>query len=318
MSIAPTGTISMIAGCSFGIEPLFALSYKKQNMSAALAGEEFEFINEELRKRFLNASKGNAMVVDQYPPEDMLRHLGKDAAKVFVTANQIEPLWHVLHQGRFQEYVDAGVSKTINLPNSATKENVSEIYKRAHLEGCKGITVYREGSRQKEVIVSTTNTVLPDVTGQATLQVTKKQRPQEMSGITHKVATAHGSLYVTMNSDSSDNLFEVFGVLGKGGRCNSAIVEAIARLISLSLRSGISPKVIVGQLKDISCCPAWNKGTLIQSVPDAIAHAMSLHCGLETNKGGENMSICPDCDNVSLVYNGGGCASCTFCGYSKC
>ena len=127
-----------------------------------------------------------------------------------------------------------------------------------------------------------------------------------------------GSLYVTMNSDADGNLFEVFGVLGKGGRCNSAIVEAIARLISLALRSNISPEVIVSQLKDISCCPVWNKGTLIQSVPDAIAHAMESHFKLEITKEGEEMTICPDCDNKTLVRNGGNCASCVKCGYSKC
>ena len=185
MSIAPTGTISMIADCSFGIEPLFALSYKKHNMSAALADEEFEFVNDELVERFLNCCVGNSMVVDQYPPEDMLRHLGEDAAKIFVTANQIEPFWHVLHQGRFQAYVDAGVSKTINLPNTATQAEVADIYKRAYYEGCKGITVYREGSRKKEVIVRTDKTENKEVQQ-------KKQRPQEMTGITQKVNTAHG------------------------------------------------------------------------------------------------------------------------------
>ena len=114
-----------------------------------------------------------------------------------------------------------------------------------------------------------------------------------MNGITHKVSTAHGSLYVTLNSDSDGNLFEVFGVLGKGGRCNSAIVESIARLVSLALRSGVPAETIIGQLRDISCCPVWHQGTLIQSVPDAIAYVMSLHCGLPEKSEGEHMALCP-------------------------
>ena len=186
--------------------------------------------------------------------------------------HEINPEWHVRMQAAAQEHTDNAVSKTINFPNSATEEQIAYAYNLAHDLKCKGITVYRDGSKDTQVL--THGTTQTDGPAQV---ITPRERPQTVSGTTERVRTGHGNMYVTINFDEDDVPFEVFGNLGKAGGCDSAQLEAITRLISMALRSGIDADTILDQMKGITCCPVWDNGTLIRSSPDAVAHALAKH-----------------------------------------
>ena len=194
-------------------------------------------------------------------------------------------------QAVFQESVDAGISKTINFPNSATREDVETAYRLAWKLGCKGITVYRAGSREVEVLTSGVAGAATPSTAVAVAMVGEQTRgvlpapvarPAQVQGITDRVRTGHGNMYVTVNSKDG-HPFEVFSNLGKAGGCDSAQLEAISRLASLALRSGIEKEQIVEQLRGITCCPAWDDGILVRSAPDAVALALSRHTAPPNN-----------------------------------
>ncbi|MBM3948138.1 MAG: vitamin B12-dependent ribonucleotide reductase [SAR202 cluster bacterium] len=298
LTVAPTGTISMIAGCSSGCEPAFALSYHKHNI---LGGESLIYVD----KTFEKAARDGG-----FYSEALMRYLADGgsiqdrpdvpawAKRVFVTASDISPEWHVRMQAAFQESVDSGISKTINFPNSATAEDVRTAYMLAWELGCKGITVYRAGSREKEVLTAGTKgkpkaeapfAAHPEVVEEpsskgrepvaagARHNLLPRQRPGIVSGITERVRTGHGNMYVTINFDEAGHPFEVFSTLGKAGGCDSAQLEAISRLISLALRSGVDAAQIVEQLRGITCDPVWEAGTLVRSAPDAVALIISRH-----------------------------------------
>jgi ribonucleoside-diphosphate reductase alpha chain len=289
LTVAPTGTISMIAGCSSGCEPAFALSYHKHNI---LGGESLIYVD----KTFEKAARDGG-----FYSEELMRYLADGgsiqdrpdvpswAKRVFVTAADISPEWHVRMQAAFQESVDSGISKTINFPNSATVEDVRTAYVLAWELGCKGITVYRAGSREKEVLTAGTEgkpktetkaeaPARPEpVAPGARHNLVPRQRPGIVSGITERVRTGHGNMYVTINFDDSGHPFEVFSTLGKAGGCDSAQLEAISRLISLALRSGVDAAQVVEQLRGITCDPVWEAGTLVRSTPDAVALILSRH-----------------------------------------
>ena len=349
VTIAPTGTISIISGASSGIEPLFALSYVRNVMDntrlvegnpyfEAVARQE-GFYSQELMEQL--AQKGSLDLIDGDlgVPEWV-----KD---VFRTSHDITPEWHVRMQAAFQKYTDNSVSKTINFPNSAEVEDVAEAYRLAYETGCKGITVYRDGSKEGQVL-STGETGSQDAEAGEGSEISPtvrvmKDRPRQIQGITERVHTGHGNMYVTINFQEEGKPFEVFSTLGKAGGCDSAQLEAISRLASLALRSGVGVDDVVEQLKGITCCPFWDEGTLVRSGPDAVALALQRY--MEGNAGetepAESKAVqmqfvtepmyhngngnggaaptarkCPDC-NTPVIYQEG-CLMCISCGWNKC
>jgi len=319
-TIAPTGTLSIIAGCSSGIEPLFALSYKRH----ILDGDEFIEVN----PHFEAAARDGGFYSDE-----LMRRLADgealhdiegvpaDVAGVFVTAHEVTPEWHVRMQAAFQRHTHNAVSKTVNFPREATLEDVARVYTLAYEEGVKGITIYRDGSRGGQVL--TTGKTDKDEPAAAPVLMPRK-RAKTTSGVTEKVTTGCGNLYVTINSDE-EGICEVFSSLGKTGGCASAQLEAICRLISLALRSRVDVASIVRQLRGIRCPSiAWEEGKSILSCADAIASVLEKHTtgydgkprledyGLIKNLAGQ----CVDCGNL-LVYQEG-CFVCPSCGYTKC
>jgi ribonucleoside-diphosphate reductase alpha chain len=327
-TIAPTGTLSIIANCSSGIEPLFALSYIRNILDGDALVEVNPYFDEIARKEAFYseklmkdlASKGSLHGIDGIPPA---------IAKVFVTAHDISPESHVKMQGAFQKYTDNAVSKTINFPQSATKDNISQAYLMAYSEGCKGITIYRDKSKDKQVL---------NVSGKhkdEAITREPRKRARVTNGVTERVATGCGNIYVTINSDEH-GICEVFSSLGKAGGCASAQLESTCRLISLALRSGIDASAVVKHIRGIRCPSiAWEQGHSILSCPDAIASVLGNRItGLDgdktaidsipkkitnavdptptVNMGGQ----CPDCGGL-LVYQEG-CQICHSCGYTKC
>lgn len=333
-TIAPTGTLSIIAGCSSGIEPLFALSY----MRTILEGEQLVEVNpyfEDIARR------------EGFYTEDLMRELSTRGSvrgmegvpdwvqRVFVTAHDITPEWHVRMQAAFQKSTNNAVSKTVNFPHHATREDVAEVYSLAYQQGCKGITIYRDRSKESQVLsISRENEKGVEVEAEA---LAPRRRSRTTTGFTERVSTGCGHIYVTVNKDDQ-GICEVFSSLGKAGGCASAQLEAISRLISLSLRSGIEASSIVKHLRGIRCPSiAWEGGHAVLSCPDAIGGVLEKEiqgggprAKLEGKSEGSvtknsvakdsivlgNLGQCPECGN-SLVYQEG-CFICLSCGYTKC
>ena len=286
--IAPTGSISLLAGCSSGIEPHFARSYTRRivERDGDVTVNVEAPVLEEVRRRY------PCTPVDSLVP----------------TALEIPPVWHVRHQAAWQTGVHLAVSKTVNLPASATVEQVREIYRMAYDLGCKGITVYRDGSKDSQVLTSKSADKPPVL---ATPR--KAGRPDELTGRTRKVPTVFGNLYLTVN-EMDGSPFEVFATLGKGGKEVSAATEAMGRLISLGLRHGVPMEEIVRQLKGIAGeQPVFDEEGTIKSLPDAIGRALERMGGKPVTVNGA--SLCPDCGSVLLHEEG--CQKCV-CGFSKC
>ena len=281
-TIAPTGTISIIAGASSGIEPLFAVSYFRTVMDNDKLVEvnplfeerakEAGIYNEDLLKEI--AEKGHIYGIDIIP---------SDIQKVFVTAHEISPIWHIRIQGAFQKHVDNAVSKTINFSHEATISDVEKAYRLAYKLGCKGITIYRDGSRSGQVLnvgnPKESGDTDADKSGGASTgdNITPRQRPEITSGMTEKVKIGCGNLYVTVNYDE-DGICEVFTNLGRAGGCPSQS-EATSRLASIALRAGVSVDSIVEQLKGIRCHSTLRKRVndkeiKVLSCPDAIGRAL--------------------------------------------
>ncbi|RKZ27930.1 ribonucleotide-diphosphate reductase subunit alpha [bacterium] len=352
-TIAPTGTISIISGCSGGIEPVFALAYERNVMSGTrmleinpvfeAALKKAGIYSEDLMRRIIE--EGSIAKIEEIP---------KDIRRVFVTSHDITPEWHIKLQGAFQKYTDNAVSKTVNFPNEATEEDVREVYMLAYHEGCKGVTIYRDGSRNEQVmsIKKEDKTEIKAEKIAKPEHLTKRPRPVVTRGATYKVAAGCGNLYITINEDD-DGPFELFTHLGKSGGCAQSWSEAISRLASLGLRSGIAPEEIVDQLKGIACpSPVWDRGEMIKSCADGISKALNwyveaskktensdtteesemasvvLNAHIERSakfelaepsnsiQNGETGTICPDC-GARLFYEEG-CQKCHSCGFSKC
>ncbi len=318
-TIAPTGTISIIAGCSSGIEPLFAISYVRTVMDKTRMIEVnpiFErvarargFYSRELMEKI---AKTNSIAEYNEIPEDVRR--------VFVTTHDVSPEWHVKMQAAFQKHTDNAVSKTINLPHDATLKDVEEAYLLAYKSGCKGITIYRDGSRAEQVL-STGTTREPDAESIEIEKITRdvKDRPQVLKGVTEKIKTGYGNLYVTINT-LDGKPFEVFAQIGKSGYSTMADTEAICRLVSLAFRSGVPVEKVIKQLKGIGgSSPIFGNGGLISSIPDAIAHVLfnQFGNGRKIHKEADlSEEFCPDCGG-RIEYESG-CVVCRGCGYSKC
>ncbi len=351
-TIAPTGTISIIAGTSSGIEPLFALSYVRNVMDNTRLVEVNPYFEAVARREGFYSEA----LMEQLAETGSLETLDvPDWVKgVFRTSHDISPEWHVRMQAAFQKYTDNSVSKTINFPHNATTDDVANAYTMAYDLGCKGITVYRDGSKYRQVLStgatgkqdeSDSGAALAELLGtcQSCYQ-TPRRRSQNNTGATERVRTGHGNMYVTINFDEEGTPFEVFGNLGKAGGCDSAQLEAISRLVSLALRSGLDPKIVIEQLRGITCCPAWDEGTLVRSGPDAVALAMERHMveapalPIQSGENGVQIKLlaeggngngngskgngyfqarkCPEC-NTPVIYQEG-CLMCVSCGWNKC
>ncbi len=341
-TIAPTGSISIIAGCSSGIEPLFALVYTRHVLDNATLPEvnplfervahERGFYSPELIDTI--AQRGSVRGLDAVP---------EDVQRIFPTAHDIAPEWHVRVQAAFQRYTDNAVSKTINFPHEATVEDVRKAYLLAYELGCKGITVYRDGSRTTQVLRKGRSDK-PAQAGQPAepqeaapaITRTPRMRPVVTRGITEKVSLGcNRTLYITINEDEK-GLCEVFLQMGKSGGCTASQSEAIGRLISLSLRSGIEPRAIIKQLKGIRCpFPVWHNGNVAFSCSDAIGRALERYLGIqspqaetphETHQGTHERPAdkfpldfspeCPECGGILEFVEG--CMTCRMCGYSQC
>jgi len=349
-TIAPTGTISIIGGpCSSGIEPIFAICYYRNVMDNTKLVEtdsvfeqiakERGFYSKELMEKI--AEEGSIHGIEEIP---------QDVKDIFVTSHDISPEWHIKMQAAFQEFTDNAVSKTINFSNEATKKDVREAYQLAFKLKCKGITVYRDGSRDEQVL-NVSKKEAAAVAEDAAIEAKKiseliepKPRPEVIIGHTTKASTGCGNLYVTINYDEESNPFEAFTQMGKAGGCAASQLEAIGRLVSLAMRSGIDTKVIHEQLRGIRCpVPSWNKGVRILSCADAISQVIEKrmkknppedtldqeqkvlvmqtkeHSATATKKSrsrGNMVGVCPDCGNP--LHHEEGCLKCYGCGYSKC
>lgn len=321
-TIAPTGTLSIIAGCSSGIEPLFALSFSRNVMD----GEKLVETNPYFEKA-LKAADGYSPKLMEKVAEvggiagPSFDFLPKEMRRVFVTAMDIEPIWHLRMQAAFQLYTDNAVSKTVNLHNDATIDDIRQIYWMAYELGCKGVTVYRDGCKSVQVLYTGDggSKEVAEEPAKASELRAVRQRPDIVYGVTQKVNTGHGKMYVTIN-EVDGKPFELFATLGKSGRSTTAKAEAIGRLVSLALRSGIPVKEIVGQIKGIGGeAPVFQQGKhgQIASIPDAIAWVLEQRYLQSHTPLAENMKVyCPDCDSP-LVFREG-CHSCPNCGFSKC
>ena len=320
-TIAPTGTISIIANASSGIEPLFAVSYVRQVLDNDILVEvhplfekiakEEGFYSPELMK--LIAEHGSVQKFDQIPEK---------IRKVFVTAHDITPEDHIHMQSAFQRHTDNAVSKTVNFQHNASREDVSKVYRLAYREGCKGVTIYRDGSRDMQVLsVAKKEQSKPEavVPMEAHKAGRKRERPRALKGATYQMETGCGPLYITINEDNQ-GLFEVFTTMGKAGGCAASQCEAIGRLVSLAWRSGVQARQSVKQLIGITCHkPAGFGDNRITSCADAVAKAIQQHMSSKgeeiagfTNNGG----ACPECGGP--VEHEGGCCVCHACGYSEC
>ncbi len=363
LTVAPTGTISMIAGCSSGIEPIFSLAFRKHNILGGdttlnYADSNFERVVRErgsFSDDLLDDLAGGGSVQNRDDVSD-------DVKRLFHISSDISPRDHVLMQAAFQESVDAGISKTINFPNQATHQDVEDAYFTAWKTRCKGITVYRAGSRDKEVLTSgiveedSEDTELePASNGKGNVAyINRMDRPPVLESKTVQVKTGRGKIYVTLSFTSDGHPFEVFTNHGKAGGNDSAMVEALSRMISLALRSGVSPSAVVDQLINIVDNPVWDRGQQILSVPDAIAkvllaHAASPPQGVASinadpaqtallspprsselgmpqysnvdqqrlTSGQTLAEACPECGAPSMAYEEG-CMKCYTCGLSRC
>jgi len=346
-TVAPAGTISIIAGTSSGIEPIFALAFMRHVLEGkellevnpyfeALSKQE-GFYSEELMRKI--AHSGNIQNLKEVP---------ENIRKLFVTAHDITPEDHIRMQAAFQKYTDNAVSKTVNFPHEATVDDVAKVYKLAYELGCKGVTIYRDRSRTKQVLYK--GVVSPDKDRFKEEEEFRegerkpKARHDVIHGSTRKVHTGCGNLYVTVNEDGEGNLFEIFNQIGKAGGCAASQSEAIGRLVSLAFRSGIEPEDIVRQLKGISChTPVWYREGKILSCSDAVAKAIEWHLQEKERRPKTEVEIrisipkhppkeegsysqrslslifqrgaCPECGGPLIFEEG--CAKC-FCGYSDC
>ncbi len=337
-TIAPTGTISIIAGVSSGIEPLFAVSYIRTVMDNDKLVEAHPLFEQAAKERgFYSADlmqnialKGSVHGLKEVP---------KDVASLFVTSHEIAPEWHIRMQAAFQKHTDNAVSKTVNFSNSATEKDVENAYMLSYDTGCKGVTIYRDGSRDGQVLsTGQTGAKKEAATAVATdHKLSPKPRPSVVRGATQRLTTGCGKIYVTVNEDEKESPFEMFVQIGKAGGCAASQTESIGRLVSLALRSGIDANELVKQLIGVSChLPAWDNGGKVLSCADAIGKALSRYArkdfteqpkgksgngngngnGIEHFDASISVGACPDCGG-SLEY-AEGCMTCRGCGYSKC
>lgn len=322
-TIAPTGTISMIAGCSGGIEPLFAVAFMRRQADMEMPDVNPEFVrlakergfySEQLMKKV--AEHGSVRDIEEVPD---------DVRSTWVVSHDISSEWHVRMQAAFQKYTSMGISKTINLPNEATLKDVEDAYMMAFDTGCKGVAVYRDGSRDAQVLstgATSKSSAEPEVVRHVSLAEARNGRPKTLSGVTKKLTTGHGPLYVTMNDDEFGPR-ECFVVIGKPGGTAAAFSDALGRMISLAMTHGAKPEEVIHQLRGIQDGHPYGFGpNAVLSVPDGVAKAMGEHYLVENENAVREtyelpvVGACPDCG--SGLTRQEGCVTCHSCGYSKC
>jgi len=323
-TIAPTGTISIIANCSSGVEPLFAVSYIRQVLDNNKLIEVHPLFESIAKKRGFYSEKLMQEIAEKGTVQD-IEAVPADIRRIFVTSHDITPKDHVLMQAAFQKYTDNAVSKTVNFCSDATREDVATVYQLAYKEGCKGVTIYRDGSRDMQVLSvagkgDDERTVEINVPMESKKPTRKRERPRALTGSTYQMETGCGPLYITINEDEN-GLFELFTTMGKAGGCAASQCEAIGRLVSLSWRSGGQARQTVKQLIGITCHkPAGFGKNRITSCADAVAKAVELHMlnGEENTATPyiSNGGACPDCGGP--IEHEGGCCVCHACGYSEC
>ena len=304
------------------MEPLFAVSYIRQVMDddilvevnplfEALAKER-KFYSPELMQRI--AEHGTVRDVEEVPAE---------VRELFATAHDISPEVHVGMQAAFQKHTDNAVSKTVNFTNGATIDDVAKVYRLAYQLDCKGVTIYRDGSRDKQVLSAGKGkeaAAVPPPPAEERKPF-KRERPKVLKGWTYQMQTGCGPLYVTVNQDST-GLFELFTTMGKAGGCAASQSEAIGRMVSLAWRSGIQARQVIKQLQGISChSPAGFGENKILSCADAVAKAIQSHMTANGYEGVHEKTAlikgaCPECGGI--MEHEGGCAVCRICGYSEC
>ena len=380
-TVAPTGTISIIAGCSGGIEPLFAVAFMRNQ-----AGVMMPDVNEDFVARAKEDGWYSATLMERIAEEGHIHfdEVPVEVQDTFRTAHDITPEWHVRMQAAFQEHVDSAISKTTNFPFEATREDVRKIYEMAFALGCKGVTVYRDGSRPMQVLATGKTGQEDTAADSAEVEMLtgeladarekahrlegeleeikktlvehdrevsalrhKRERPSMLKGRTIKMVCPLGDLYVTVNEDDTGRPFEVFCTLGKAGGAAMADSEAIGRLVSLSLRSGIPIAAVRDQLRGISCDRAVGIGpSKVLSAPDAVAQALDLYIaekegvqvemkmdataparaeaaaamvarGQYVDETAAALGACPECGASHLAFEEG-CKKCYVCGFSEC
>mgnify|MGYP001169276664 FL=1 len=316
-TVAPTGSGAIVARVTSGVEPIFATSYKRKVKK-----------NDSLGKEFDTFTVYHPVVQEMFGTDENL-------PEYVVTAHNVDPYFRVKMQGIVQRYIDSSISSTVNLAEETTVDTVADIYMTAYKADLKGITVYREGSREGILITDEKSSENKEETSQNAEMKTARNRPSITEGKTRRMRTGDGTLYVTVNEDEN-GLCEVFTAIGKAGGTVAAQTEAISRLISLALRSGVDPNSIINQLKGISGPnPTWEDGQLILSTPDAIGRALETFVNGDSpsqekesqfeiaeenpthSKAGEYGQYCSKCDGSGIV-NEGGCLVCKDCGWSKC
>ncbi|MBO4312727.1 MAG: adenosylcobalamin-dependent ribonucleoside-diphosphate reductase, partial [Desulfovibrio sp.] len=324
-TIAPTGTLSIIAACSSGIEPLFALSFTRN----ILDGEHLVEVNPYFEAAMKEAGLDDPTIMEKVAELGSIGDmdfLPDDIRSTFVTAMDISPEWHLRMQAAFQRHTDNAVSKTVNLPNSATEGDIAAIYRMAYREGCKGVTVYRDGCKSVQVLATGEGQKKMDAgdsatdAGASTVNAAYRSRPDVLSGFTQKVQTGLGAMYLTVN-EVDGKPFEVFATIGKSGHSITAKAEAIGRLVSLALRSGVPVRDVVAQIKGIGGeHPVFRGKGLLLSIPDAIAWVLEKRYLTDEHvKSVNDIEVskkCPECGKPLLFQEG--CLNCPACGFSRC
>ncbi len=343
-TIAPTGTISIIAGASSGIEPLFAIAYQHIVKDKHL-DRKLTFLNPKFEEIAKDRGFWSEDLMNKVGEKGVIRDIGEipeDVRQLFGTAHEIDPIWHVKTQSAFQKYTENAVSKTINLRHDATIDDVKKAYLAAWEMGCKGITIFRDGSKDAQVLNLGTGNKEKEEDSKTEQKPVILERPVKVEGATYRIVTPLGSAFITVNQDPAGNPFEVFITIGKAGSEVAAMAEALGRMISTTLRFGNhKPPVdrareIVEQLRGIGGGHSVGFGpNKVRSLPDAVAKAISMHFGFssmnhdavaepqnlpepQTNESENTIGdICPSCGAAALVYEEG-CAKCHVCGHSEC
>jgi ribonucleoside-diphosphate reductase alpha chain len=330
-TIAPTGTISMIAGCSSGIEPVFALAFEHR-----VKGPDGERVLPFVSGTFEQAAKARGFWSDTVMAEVVARGslhgvpgLDESVASVFKTAHEIDYVWHVRHQAAFQKHTNNGVSKTINMPRDASEEDVARAYLLAWELGCLGITVFRDGSKGSQVLnvgLRAGDAAQPATAGERVV----KPRPHSLPGATYRMETPIGTAFITVNDTAQGEPFEVFVQVGKAGSDTMAVAEALGRLVSLVLRlpSPLSARrrleEVINQLSRIGGGQPTGFGpSKVLSLPDALARVLGEHLGPDGNEAArvpelrQIGDLCRECGQATLVYEEG-CKKCLSCGFNEC
>jgi ribonucleoside-diphosphate reductase alpha chain len=317
-TIAPTGTISIIANASSGIEPIFAVSFVRQVLDNNILLEVHPLF-EKMAKESGVYSEALMEKIAEHGTIQEIKEIPAELRNLFVTAHDITPEDHIRMQAAFQKNTDNAVSKTLNFPRTATIEEVRKVYELAYTLGCKGVTIYRDGSRDRQVLSTAKRAQEPERGSKKTV----RERPTSLQGWTYRMQTGCGPLYVTINEDQ-EGLFELFTTMGKAGGCAASQSEAIGRMVSLAWRSGVQPVQVIKQLLDISCHSHSGFGeNKILSCADAVAKAIKRHVSSNGHTVPETIMIkplikgaCRECGG-RIVYEMR-CPFCYSCGYSEC